>query len=81
MAADGPTGAVDADRLNDIADRLSHVVESLDDVMFDMLRAARSEGAVTRPVADRSLTQARRAVEKAEHLLRRTAETAERQEG
>lgn len=80
MAADGPTGAVDADRLNDLADRLSHVIESLDDVMFEMLRAARAEGAATRPVADRTLTQARRSLEKAEHLLRRTAETAERKE-
>ena len=56
------------ERLNDIASRLRDVASSLDDVMFDVLREAsrRREG---RPAIDKTLSQARRAIDKAAHLL------------
>jgi len=56
------------ERLNDIASRLRDAVSSLDDVMFDVLREAsrRREG---RPALDKTLSQARRAIDKAVHLL------------
>lgn len=59
------TGAYD-----DLADRLEQVVAELDERQFDLLRAAAAERA-GRPADDKRLTQARRAVEKAVHLLRR----------
>jgi hypothetical protein len=52
-----------------LADRLDAVAEELDDVMFDQLREA-SAARGGRPVDDKRLTQARRAVEKASRLLR-----------
>lgn len=55
--------------LDRIADRIADVSAELDDVMFTMLReaaAARSG----RPVDDKRLMQVRRALDKAEHLLR-----------
>ena len=52
-----------------LADRLDAVAEELDDTMFDQLReASASRGG--RPVDDKRLTQARRAIEKASRLLR-----------
>ena len=56
------------ERLIDIASRLRDVASSLDDVMFDVLREAsrRREG---RPAIDKTLSQARRAIDKAAHLL------------
>lgn len=56
-------------RYDDLADRLQAVVDDLDQVAFDQLREASAEGKA-RPGDDRRLTQARRAVEKAVHLLR-----------
>jgi ABC-type transporter Mla subunit MlaD len=55
-------------RLNDIVSRLRDAASSLDDVMFDVLREAsrRREG---RPPIDKTLSQARRAIDKAVHLL------------
>ncbi len=54
---------------DNLADRLDALVEELDDVMFDQLReAAAARGG--RPVDDKRLTQARRAIEKASSLLR-----------
>lgn len=57
------------DGLDRLADRLQSVVDDLDEIAFDQLReaAAAKHG---RPDSDRRLTQARRAVEKAIHLLR-----------
>jgi ABC-type transporter Mla subunit MlaD len=56
------------ERLSDIASRLRDIASSLDDVMFDVLREAsrRREG---RPAIDKTLSQARRAIDKAAHLL------------
>jgi hypothetical protein len=53
-----------------IADRLDAIVADLDELAFDRLREAMADGATARPVSDRTITQARRAVEKAAHLLR-----------
>ena len=57
-------------RAGELAERLAQIGEDLDELAFDLLREAAAEGATTRPAADRTLTQARRAVEKAAQLLR-----------
>ncbi len=54
---------------DNLADRLDAVAEELDEVMFDQLREASAAGG-GRPVDDKRLTQARRAIEKASRLLR-----------
>ena len=56
--------------LNALADRLAAIVEELDEIAFDRLRLAASEGQRARPDDDRELTKARRAVERAVALLR-----------
>jgi hypothetical protein len=56
---------------DDLADRLAEIASDLDDRAFTLLREAAAEGR-GRPDADKRLTQARRAVEKAERLLRGT---------
>jgi hypothetical protein len=56
---------------DDLADRLAAIASDLDDRAFTLLREAAAEGR-GRPEADKRLTQARRAVEKAERLLRGT---------
>ncbi len=53
-----------------LADRLDDIVAELDDLAFSALRAAAGDGSRSRPEIDKRLTQARRAVEKAAHLLR-----------
>ena len=53
-----------------LADRLETIVVDLDELTFDRLREAMADGATERPKADRELTKARRAVEKAAHILR-----------
>ena len=53
-----------------LADRLDALVEELDDLAFDRLREAVADGATARPPGDKELTRARRAVEKAAHILR-----------
>jgi hypothetical protein len=52
-----------------LADRLDALAEDLDEIMFDQLREAAAEK-TGRPADDKRLTQARRAIEKASHLLR-----------
>ena len=52
-----------------LADRLDAVVEELDELQFEQLREAAAEK-TGRPADDKRLTQARRANEKASHLLR-----------
>ncbi len=56
-------------RYDDLIERLQVVVDDLDQIVFDQLREASAEGR-PRPIDDKRLTQARRAVEKAVHLLR-----------
>lgn len=60
--------------LDVLAARLDDIVAELDDLAFTALRAAASDGAGRRPEIDKRLTQARRAVEKAAHLLRGAAD-------
>ncbi len=57
-------------RYEDLAERLEAIGGELDELSFDLLQQAVADGATQRPAADRTLTQARRAVEKAAHLLR-----------
>ena len=54
---------------DNLADRLDVLVEELDEVMFDQLREA-SAARGGRPVDDKRLAQARRAIEKASRILR-----------
>ncbi len=58
-----------SDRYEHLAERLDAIVEDLDEIMFDQLREAAAEK-TGRPADDKRLTQARRAIEKASHLLR-----------
>lgn len=54
--------------IENIRERLQDLIESLDDVTFTLLRrASRESGA--RPASDKTLVQARRALEKASRLL------------
>lgn len=62
------------DRLGPLADRLDEINEELDEVMFDLLRAASAAGATERPRADKRMAQARRAIDKAAGLLRQLEE-------
>lgn len=62
------------ERVGAVVARLEVIAEELDDISFEILREAAADGATTRPAADKKLTQARRAVEKASHLLRQLEE-------
>lgn len=53
-----------------LADRLDAIVADLDELAFDRLREAVADGATSRPQQDKELAKARRAVEKAAHILR-----------
>jgi hypothetical protein len=63
-------GHGDAERREALADRLDAVAEELADLALESLREALERGETGRPADERRLTQARRAVEKASHLLR-----------
>jgi len=54
-----------------LVERLETLVADLDELAFDRLREAVADGATERPVTDRELAKARRAVEKAAHILRK----------
>jgi hypothetical protein len=66
----GRDGGAGADRREELADRLDVVAEELGDLALESLRAALERGDTSRPADEKRLTQARRAVEKAAHLLR-----------
>jgi hypothetical protein len=53
-----------------LADRLDAIADELSDLALDVLRDAVERGEQTRPAEEKRLSQARRAVEKASHLLR-----------
>jgi hypothetical protein len=59
-----------SDRFAALADRLDAIADELGDTALEELKGAVRRGDDKRPVAERTLTQARRAVEKAAHLLR-----------
>ena len=56
-------------RYADLAGRLRDIAGELDDAALDVLNRAVADGETVRPVEDKALTQARRAVEKAATLL------------
>lgn len=60
---------------DDLIDELTRVVDSIDERALTALREAVASGATQRPESDRSLTQARRAIEKAIQALRRASGT------
>jgi hypothetical protein len=53
----------------ELAARLRGIAGELDDVALDILTEAVADGATARPPEDKTLTHARRAVEKAATLL------------
>ncbi len=55
---------------DELADRLETIAEELADLALDRLKSAVRVGRSVRPVDEKRITQARRAVEKAVHLLR-----------
>ena len=59
-------------RLEDLAERLDALSEELGDVSIDLLREAIATGAGKRPDEDKRIAQARRAIDKAAHILRHT---------
>ncbi len=59
-----------SDRFDSIADRLDAIAEELAETALTELSSAIRRGDQKRPASERSLTQARRAIEKATHLLR-----------
>jgi exonuclease VII small subunit len=63
----------DPHRLDDLAGRLDVIAEELGDLALEELRSAVERGQSARPAAEKRLTQARRAVEKASHLLQAEA--------
>ena len=60
------------DQFEALADRLDAISEELGDLAIALLRDAIAEGATSRPAEEKRLTQARRAIDKASHLLRGT---------
>jgi len=59
-----------SEQTDEIADRLESIAEELASAAIDELRGAVQRREQRRPANERVLTQARRAVEKAAHLLR-----------
>ena len=57
-------------RFDELAERLDAIVAELDEIAFDHLTEAVHDGATSRPASDKQLMQARRAVERAAHVLR-----------
>jgi N-acetylmuramic acid 6-phosphate (MurNAc-6-P) etherase len=60
--------------LDDLIERLRAVSEDLADRAIAILSEATRSGATQRPAEERTLTQARRAVEKAINLLERSGQ-------
>lgn len=58
------------ERAREIADELASLGEAIADLAIDELRGALRAGGSGRPASERQLSQARRAVDKAVHLLR-----------
>lgn len=58
------------ERFDDLADRLEAIAEELAEAAIDTLKSSLRAGHTKPPVSEKRVTQARRAVEKAAHLLR-----------
>ena len=54
----------------DLVHRLTAIGADIDEIAFDALREAVADGEMQRPVDDKKLMQARRAIEKAAGILR-----------
>ena len=65
-------------RYERIAEQLDQIGADLDEASFDLLQQAAADGATARPPADKTLIQARRAVEKAADLLRQLEDSSVR---
>lgn len=59
--------------IDELTSQLEHISEELADKALDVLKQAHRAGESKRPELERTLTQARRAVEKAVNLLGRTS--------
>jgi hypothetical protein len=57
-------------RQEELAERLDAIAEELSDLALDVLRQAVDRGDAARPAEEKRISQARRSVEKAAHLLR-----------
>ena len=68
MAKNDGLSNADRGQVETIAERLRDIGDQLDDLALSVLRDA-AEAGTERPVADKRLTQARRSVEKAAHVL------------
>jgi hypothetical protein len=55
---------------DDVAERLDAIAEELGERAIELLQTAIRDGEIRRPDDEKRVTQARRAVEKAAHLLR-----------
>ena len=66
----GSPSSPSSSSFEDLAARLDAISEEIADVALAELSSAVRRGEQKRPVAERTLTQARRAVDKAAHLLR-----------
>lgn len=64
--------------LGRLAERLDTVIADLDEIAFDRLREASADGETSRPAGDKELVRARRAVEKASHILRALDDSGDR---
>lgn len=58
-----------SDRLEDIRQRLVSIGDELEDLGLDVLRQAVDDGASSRPPLERTISTARRAVDKASRTL------------
>lgn len=58
-----------SEQFGDIVSRLESISESLGERAFDLLREAVASGSGHRPPEEKVIAQARRAVDKAVHLL------------
>ncbi len=59
--------------LDDLADRLDAIAEEIAEASISELKAALRRGEHKRPQLERTLSQAKRSIDKAAHLLRRAA--------
>ena len=60
-----------SDSFADLADRLDAIADEIAGAAINELKAALRRGEQKRPDTERTLSQAKRAVDKASHLLRR----------
>ncbi len=60
----------DSDSFDSLAERLDAISEEIADTALNELKSAVRRGEQKRPATERTLTQARRAIDKAAHLLR-----------